>query len=251
MKREVKVEEGNYLTGIVGAIIGAMIATLPWILMYVYGNMMWSMLGLLIGVGAFKGYEICKGKMDKKTPYIIAAVSIVAITVATLYIIPQLLIIQEYGSTNLDMLKAIYSVEEFKSAITQDYIYSLLFTVLGISGIIGSIKRSIENGDEKIQWNAPVYAPSSEEIDEIKSIFKKRNALDKHNTIPKDELLREIKGKENVLRYLTSRGIVQSKNGGYYYNLENEMHPGKRTLKIIGITFAITFGIILLVILLV
>lgn len=252
MKKEkdgITTEEGNYLTGIVGAIIGGMLATLPWILMYVYGNMMWSMLGLLIGLGAFKGYEICKGKMDKKVPYIIGIVSILAITVATLYIIPQLLIIQEYGSTSLEMLKTLYAFDEFKSAIIQDYIYSLLFTILGISGIIASVKRSIENGDAKIQWNAPAFAPKDEEIEELRNIFKERNALDKDHTIPKSELMDKIKGQENVLKFLTARGIVQCKKGAYYYNLDNEEHPGKRTLKIMGITFAIMAAIIILIVL--
>ena len=30
----------NYVLGVIGSIIGALIATLPWILMYIYGEMM-------------------------------------------------------------------------------------------------------------------------------------------------------------------------------------------------------------------
>ena len=41
-------KEGSYLTGIIGAIIGGAIATIPWVLAYVYGNVMLSLLAVLI-----------------------------------------------------------------------------------------------------------------------------------------------------------------------------------------------------------
>ena len=59
-------KEGSYLTGIIGAIIGGAIATIPWVLAYVYGNVMLSLLAVLIGAGEFYGYKIFRGKIDKK-----------------------------------------------------------------------------------------------------------------------------------------------------------------------------------------
>ena len=59
----------NYVLGVIGSIIGALIATLPWILMYIYGEMMLSLLAILIAFGAFYGYKLFKGKIDKKLPY--------------------------------------------------------------------------------------------------------------------------------------------------------------------------------------
>lgn len=247
LKEQNETRDGNIVFGIIGGVIGGIIATLPWILMYVYGNMMWSFLGLIIGLGVFKGYEICKGKMDKKVPYIVAIISIICITIATLYVIPQLLLIKELGRTSMEALKYMYSLSEFRGAIIQDYIYSLLFTVLGISGIVSSIKRSIARGDEKVNWNLPAYAPKDEEIDEIKKIFKDRNAMDKDHTIEKKELLNLLKGEYKTLRFLTARGIIVSKKGGYFYSEANETNPMIRSFKIIGITFAITFGIIILI----
>jgi acetyl-CoA carboxylase carboxyl transferase subunit beta len=77
MEEEVikKEKTGSYLTGIIGAIIGGIIATIPWILVYVYGNMMLSILAAIIAGGEFLGYKICKGKIDKKLPIIIFSVS--------------------------------------------------------------------------------------------------------------------------------------------------------------------------------
>ncbi len=239
--------DNGYLIGTIGAILGGLLGTIPWILCYVYANLMYSILAIFIGIGAFKGYEILKGKMGKPVPVIIAVVSILCVTLATLVIIPNLLLIQEYGKTSMEAFKVLYAFNDFKSAIIQDYIYSLAFTGLGISGVIANIKRGINNGDSKIDLMAPAFTPNDEEIEAVKKVFEKRNAMDKHSVIPKDEVMEAIKDRESVFKFLVSRGIIAKKNGGYFYNKDVELHPGKRAAKIILLTFGITFGIVALV----
>lgn len=241
-------KDNGYLIGTIGAIIGGLVGTIPWVLCYVYANMMYSILALLIGIGAFKGYEILKGKMGKPVPVIITVVSIVCVTLATLVVIPHLLLINEYGKTSMEAFKLLYAFDEFKSAIIQDYVYSLLFTGLGISGVIANIRRGIKNGDAKIDLMAPAFTPSDEEISAIKKIFEKRNAMDKNTVIPKEEVMNAVKDRESVFKFLVSRGIIGKKNGGYYYNTEVEQNPNKRTIKIVFMTLGITFGIIALAI---
>ena len=63
-----KVEtSGNYFTGIIGAIIGGAIGAVPWIIAYIYGNMMIALLAILIAGGAYYGYKLFKGKITKKS----------------------------------------------------------------------------------------------------------------------------------------------------------------------------------------
>ena len=62
--------QGSYITGIIGAVIGGAIASLPWVLVYVYGNMIVAILAVLIALGAFYGYKLVKGKMGKGLPAI-------------------------------------------------------------------------------------------------------------------------------------------------------------------------------------
>lgn len=138
-------KEKNYVLGIIGAIIGGLIASLPWIICYVYLEMLWSLLALPIAWAALKGYRLLKGKEDKKLPIIIGAISIIDITIVTLVIIPLLLLAQEGLSVDFEMLKLLYEFDEFKSAIIKDYIFSLLFTVLGISGVISNLKKEVNN----------------------------------------------------------------------------------------------------------
>ena len=244
---EIKKPNRNMALGIVGAFIGGLVGTLPWIICYVYANMMYSILAVFIPICAFKGYEIFKGSINKIVPIIIGVVSLVAISLATLIIIPNLLVLKEYGKMSFEMVKLLYQFEEFKSAIIHDYIFSLLFTVLGAGGIIMNIKRSIDAGDEKVSFSNPFYGPSNEDIDSVKEVFKTKQAMSKDHTITKEELMSEIAGKENVLNFLIARGIVVRKKNTYYFNEENERNPIKRALKITGITFGIVILVIFII----
>lgn len=143
-------EKNNYLQGIVGAIIGGLIATIPWILVYVYGKMLFSILAMLIALGAYKGYTLFKGKITKKTPIIIAIISFALVIISTLVIIPIWLMAKEGVVINIDNFKAVYSNSNFVSAIIRDLVISILFTFLGIGGVISNIKNiSLGNVTEK------------------------------------------------------------------------------------------------------
>ena len=148
-ENSIKPETNNgYLFGIIGSILGGLVASLPWIIMYVYVEMMWSFMAFLIGYGAFLGYKLFKGKMDIKVPYIIGIVSIIVIIFTTLYVIPALLIIKEGLTPNFEILSLLYSNTEFKSVIIKDLIFAVLFTVLGVSGIFKTLKNQAKNDEE-------------------------------------------------------------------------------------------------------
>ncbi len=142
-------ENKNYITGIIGGIIGGFIATIPWILMYVYGNMILSLLAILIAMGVLKGYQLCKGKIDKKLPIIIIVTSLLCVTISTLLIIPILLLIKEGQTGSIENLKVLYNYEPFMQAIIKDYAISVLFTILGISGVVSNVKKQINEGETR------------------------------------------------------------------------------------------------------
>lgn len=148
-ENSIKLENNNgYILGILGAVLGGLVASLPWIIMYVYLEMMWSFMAFLIGYGAFLGYKLFKGKMDIKVPYIIGIISLVVIIFTTLYVIPSLLVIKEGVTPSFEVLKLLYSNSEFAGAIIQDLIFAVLFTVLGVSGIFKTLKEQAKNGEE-------------------------------------------------------------------------------------------------------
>ena len=149
MENETK-KQGNYLTGIIGAIIGGFIATIPWVLAYVYGNMMLSLLAVLIAAGEFYGYKLCKGKIDKKLPVIMMILAIIIVSVTTLIIIPAWLLAKEGLPVTLQSIKNLYSFNDFSTAIVKDYFITVIFTVLGASVVTSSIKKQLANNVEDI-----------------------------------------------------------------------------------------------------
>ena len=128
----------DYVKGIIGGLIGGLVATIPWILMYIYGGMMLSLLAIIIGAAVLKGYQLFKGKVDSKLPVIIIIISLVSISVATFIIIPAGLMAKEGIPVTSENFTYLYQYGEFTSAIIRDYIISVIFTLLGISGIIQS-----------------------------------------------------------------------------------------------------------------
>ena len=140
----------KYVLGIIGALIGGLIATLPWILLYVYGNMMFSALAIIIAWASLKGYRLLKGKEDKWLPLIITVVSILSVTIATLIIIPLILLYNEGFNASFYNLKLLYESKDFLWAILKDFVIAVVFTFLGISGTVRILKEQVKNA-EKIE----------------------------------------------------------------------------------------------------
>ena len=215
----------KYVLGTIGALIGGFIAAIPWILVYVFGNMIWSLLAIFIAVGALKGYQIFKGTINKKLPYIIAIVSLLVIIVTTLVISPMLLLAKEDFIVNFSNLKLLYSDTEFKEAILYDLILSIIFTILGISGVVSNINRALKNGvngkisvSEIMSNNNNVV--SNEDLQKVKEIFERFNAVDKEHTIDKNTILQELDELPNgrvLFAQLKLQKIICKSKGKYYF----------------------------------
>lgn len=212
-------KENNYLLGIIGAFVGGLIASLPWIICYVYLDMLWSLLALFIAMGALKGYQMLGGKEDKKLPLIIAIISIFVITIVTLIIIPLLLLAKE-GLASISNLKLLYQMSSFKKAIMKDYIFSLFFTVLGISGVISNIKNQIDQNVSKVKLSN-INEANKEQIEKLKEVFIKNNALSKENAIDKKVIMDEVNN-TNLFNILTMQQVIMKYKGKYYFSEKSE-----------------------------
>ncbi len=212
---------GNIASGTVGAFLGAFVATIPWILMYIYGEMILSVLAIIIAAGALFGYKKLNGPIDKRLPIIISVASIVSVVVSTLVIIPLLLLKTEGLEMSIDNLERLYKFSEFASAITKDLIISVAFTILGISGIISTTKKQIENKEEvKINFNNANTNVMNQNIEEAREVFTKLNALSKENAVSKEEILAafESGNGKRIFSSLKMAGIIKKYQGNYYFN---------------------------------
>ncbi len=235
----------HYALGTLGALIGAFVATIPWILMYVYGNMILSALAIIIAIGALKGYQIFKGTIDKKLPFIIAIFSLLAVIVATLLIIPMLLIIKDGYAPTIANFQLLYSSNTFTSAIIHDLIISVIFTILGISGVVANVNKQIKSSNtplNEIKISSTLSNPEAninqeEVVHSVKDIFVKYNATSKENAIDKDTILLELQELENgkqLFNTLKTQQIIRKTKGKYYFSEKNEQSVGRRFITIFG-----------------
>ena len=222
-----KVNNVNYITGVIGAIVGGFIGAVPWILAYIYGNMMIAILAIFIAGGAYFGYKLCKGKVTKKLPIIIMLISIIIVAITSLLIIPIILMHTEGLNVSIDTIKYLYQNSEFEAGIIRDTVIAVVFTVIGGGVIRAKIKQELAEGTINNKEQTPEELKSLKEqaIEKIKPIFEQYNAISKEHTIDKIELEAELEEKsidKKLLDILKSVEIVKKEKGKFYYNQENE-----------------------------
>ena len=194
MEEKVK---NNYALGIIGALIGAFIGAVPWVLMYVFANMMYSILAILIVLCSFYGYKLTKAKIDKKLPVILSISSFISITVTMFVIIPICLMAQEGLPVSIENLQLLYQYEEFTSAVLTDYVISILFCLLVIGGIIFNLNKQIKAGKDSKDIKLMVQDASNEQfsnedIEKVRNIFDKNDAMNKNHTITRELILEDL-----------------------------------------------------------
>lgn len=244
----------HYFLGTLGAIIGAFVASIPWILMYVYGNMILAALSILIAIGALKGYQIFKGTIDKKLPVIISIVSLLAVIITTLLIIPMLLIMQDGYAPTIENFQLLYGNEEFLSAIIHDLIISIIFTILGISGVISNINKQINDSStplKEIKISSTLSDPNQfvnqdQAVHSVKDVFINHDAMSKETAIDKNTILTELKELENgkqLFNTLRTQQIIRKYKGKYYFSEKAE--------KSVGYRFGLLFGKVMIVVIII
>jgi len=208
--------KNNRVLGILCAVLGGLIGALPWVLMYVYGGMILAILSILIAFGALKGYQLAKGPVDKSLPWLIGGITILMVVFATLVIIPCLLLQKEGLSISITNLEVLYNHDEFMKALMGDLVISIMFAILGISGVFANLKRQVAGGEDvSIDINTSVV--NKDDVDTIKKAFEKYNAFDKYNAVSKDEILVDS-NMEYVFNNLRGQQIIKKYKGKYYFS---------------------------------
>lgn len=220
------------IKGIIGALLGALIFSIPWVIVYVYLNYILSILSLLIAYGSLLFYKLFGGVITKKTSVLITISSLLAITVSTFLIMPILLIAKEGNGLDLSYLEALYASKEFTKAITHDYIISVIFTFLGIGGIIANINKvaytnkidtSSANSEEDI-----TKAPLEEQIKYIKKIYEKYDAFSKEKAVPSNVITLDLSNKVSLFYKMKKLGyIAVSSFNKTYFDLDALDNPIK------------------------
>lgn len=139
----------KHVRGILGGLLGGIIGALPWVLVYVFGNYLLSILAAVIAFGIAFGYKLFKGPIDKSYPIIVGILSMIIVVVTTLLAIPLAELAHEGYDASFTNLQILYQSKEFTGAITKDLIISIIFTVLGISGVITKARQELLLNENK------------------------------------------------------------------------------------------------------
>lgn len=138
-KAQNSIVKGNYLTGLIGAILGAIVGSIPTILLLA-ANWIIAVACALIPLGAYYGYKLFRGKMNKAVLAFVLPVSLLMIPVID-YINSAMVLFAEYGewlSAGLYIELLMAYPEEFAPFMLQ----LLLFVGIGIFIVWGQISRT-------------------------------------------------------------------------------------------------------------
>lgn len=262
-KKEKKPRKTSYILGTIGALLGALVATLPWVLTYIFAeNLVIALLAIFIPIGAFLGYRIFRGKVGKGFGYIISIVSILTILLITTVICPFILILQSGYEPTWDNLKGLYSEtrEEIRTIIIEDSIIGLIFTVIGIFMMAHFIRKQVKSLMTEEQIKA-IHDEKKNKLKEQTQIIKNAclnfNSLNQENAVKKSVIIKElvqifnIKRRKATLYFknaLLNKLLIKHK-GKYYYDEENEEEKLENFKKIKKRIFPLARIIILLLLL--
>lgn len=134
-----------------GAILGAIVGVLPWILVYTYGNLMVLYLAFLVPFASFYGFKLLGGKTNRGTFIVISIITLIVMSIVALVVLPLIQVYLEIGKeyATLEYLQKFYEVKEFSDLVLKDYMYTTVFTIIGLFIIRATIKGDIGSHHEK------------------------------------------------------------------------------------------------------
>lgn len=155
-ERRDREDAGSYLMGAIGAVLGAMLGAVVWAVVLL-GGYVASLVGLLIGWLADKGYKLFRGKKGKGKIAILIIAIILGVVIGTIgaeaislaqYIdTPE---VRDWTHAGIPLLLVMLFVEgpEFRAAVLGNIGMGLLFAALGVYWLV--IRAGKEVAGEKI-----------------------------------------------------------------------------------------------------
>ena len=218
----------KYFTGI----LGGLIFSIPWLLVYVFFNLSVGYLDCLIVFGIILGYKLVNKDIYNDTKariYLIISSCLIAL-LNVLVLMPIIVMIKKGAGVTLESFKVLYTNKEFLSAVVLDVILALLM-VLAPSIFFPVDFKNIKSDKPDIQTF----------IDELEKIFNKHGATTKETAISKKIIKDDIsnleisKFKKSFYMDTIKSGYIKATKGKWYFE------PKKNTKKNqkYGLAFAI------------
>lgn len=144
-------DSGSYVQGAIGAVLGALLGSVVWGVVLYLGYVA-SIIGLLIGWLANKGYDLLKGKQGKGKIVILIFAVILGVLVGTLapdavYLGQMIndgeLLGVTYGDIPYMIVTLLAQDSEYAGSVTSNALMGLLFAALGVFGLLKKTKMEV------------------------------------------------------------------------------------------------------------
>lgn len=144
-------DPGNYVRGAVGAALGALLGAVAWAIVLNWGYIA-SLVGLLIGWLAIKGYDMLQGKQGKGKVAIVGIAVVLGVLIGTFAAdaveLGKMISNGEFpGYTYGDIPQMITTLlkqsSEYASAVTKNITIGLLFAALGVFALLRNTNRAV------------------------------------------------------------------------------------------------------------
>lgn len=236
-------EKDNKILGGILGIIAGFVFSIPWLLCYIYLNIITSYLAFVIGYGVYFGYKLVNSKVYKEKgfcAYLLIS-SIIVVLVDTLVIMPIIMILKGGNKLSFDYVMYLYSYRETSAGIIRDALIGTLFTVIGVLPVYNGLNlKDAEKGNSKTKKETYENKLDSAKED-VKKIFEKYNAFDKNSAVSKDIIKKEIKELSKTNKNVSfstvdmMKGIVikKGKKGTWYYDESKDANFSKTAKSIL------------------
>lgn len=144
---------GSYITGIFGALLGAVLGSIVWAFVLSIGYVA-SIVGLLIGFLAEKGYCLLKGRQGKAKIAILILAVILGVLLGTLggYTLQVLSVMNDEGIAMEffgPVLELVMMDSDVQTEMISSFLMGLVFAGLGVFGMLHRQSKQLQG--EKIQ----------------------------------------------------------------------------------------------------
>lgn len=144
-------DTGSYGRGFIGALVGAALGSVVWALV-LYAGYVASLVGLLIGWLAEKGYTLMKGKQGKGKIAILVIVIILGVLIGTL--LPDVVVLAQmigagelpgftYGDIPAMIMMVMAEDAEYMRGTLSNVGMGLLFAALGVFSLLRKTKQEV------------------------------------------------------------------------------------------------------------
>ena len=244
VKKKRKKRKGSYISGTIGAILGGLVAIIPWVLTYILAdNMVIPVLATLIPMGVFLGYKIFRGKVRKPFRNIVIVVSLLIIISLTTIICPSILLIQSGYTITWANVTGLYSDTraDVRKVIIEDTVAGLAFGIIGIVLVVAFlINRKLKEIINKEELLEEAKKQLKEKSEILKQACIALNCMNSENAKKKKTILKELKAnhklkkkkRKQYFKECKAAKILVKEKGKYYYDENNIESKLENALKI-------------------